>query len=186
MSKRGIGAFLFGGLLGAGIALLYAPRSGKETREAVSEKVNDVWGQAQGIGASATTNVSQFAHDVGKKSQEVYGSAASKFQETTSNVKPVFAEKSDELRNKIEAARQRISSQVVKNAEAAHEAVSNVVSVGAGAEVTEETPSEKNGIHAAEMGAGAGAEVATEAVAEAKSAAENSADVAETENKDKA
>jgi gas vesicle protein len=164
MSKRGIGAFLFGGLLGAGIALLYAPRSGKETREAVSVKVNDVWGQAQEMGASATTNVSQFAHDVGKKSQEFYGSAASKFQETTSNVKPVFAEKSDELRDKIEAARQRISSQVVKNAEAAHEAVSNVVSVGADTQVTEETASETNAVNAAEMGAGAGAEVAAEAV----------------------
>ena len=32
-------AFLFGALTGAGIALLLAPRSGRETREAIGERV---------------------------------------------------------------------------------------------------------------------------------------------------
>ena len=32
-TRNGFGAFLLGGAIGAGIALLYAPRSGQETRE---------------------------------------------------------------------------------------------------------------------------------------------------------
>ena len=33
----GVGAFLFGALIGAGIALLFAPRSGEETRENITQ-----------------------------------------------------------------------------------------------------------------------------------------------------
>lgn len=34
-------AFLLGGLAGAALALLYAPRSGRETREMLNEKMRD-------------------------------------------------------------------------------------------------------------------------------------------------
>lgn len=39
---------IVGGLVGAGIALATAPRSGAETREKVAEKVNQAWENAQG------------------------------------------------------------------------------------------------------------------------------------------
>ncbi|MDO4502340.1 MAG: YtxH domain-containing protein [Coriobacteriia bacterium] len=38
---------IVGGLVGAGLALAYAPRSGAETREKVSQKVNQAWENAQ-------------------------------------------------------------------------------------------------------------------------------------------
>ena len=44
----GIGAFLLGALLGAGVALLFAPRSGEETQRELKERVvrlRDVAGQ---------------------------------------------------------------------------------------------------------------------------------------------
>jgi gas vesicle protein len=44
----GVGAFLLGALLGAGVALLFAPRSGVETQREIKEKVvrlKDVAGQ---------------------------------------------------------------------------------------------------------------------------------------------
>ena len=34
-------AFILGGLTGAALALLYAPRSGRETREMLNEKMRD-------------------------------------------------------------------------------------------------------------------------------------------------
>ena len=40
---------IVGGLVGAGLALAYAPRSGAETRERVAQKVNQVWEEAQGV-----------------------------------------------------------------------------------------------------------------------------------------
>jgi gas vesicle protein len=39
-------AFMLGGVIGAGIALLYAPRSGKESREEISRLMDKVKGQA--------------------------------------------------------------------------------------------------------------------------------------------
>lgn len=148
---KGIGAFIVGGLIGAGIALLYAPRPGVETRAIVSDKVNETWGQAQDLGAQASANVQQFYQDatakgqevasnVATKSQEVYNTAVNKgqelyenasksVQEAASNVKPVFAEKNDDLREKIEAARARIAMQVAKNAEAAQELANDKIPV---------------------------------------------------------
>ena len=41
------GAFLAGGLAGAVVALLYAPRSGQETRAMVTDKMSAAWGEAQ-------------------------------------------------------------------------------------------------------------------------------------------
>jgi len=40
-----LGAFLLGGLIGAILGLLFAPRSGKETREMIADKAEDYWGQ---------------------------------------------------------------------------------------------------------------------------------------------
>ena len=51
------GAFLAGGLAGAAIALLYAPRAGRETRAMVTDKMNDAWGEAQELGSQAAGNV---------------------------------------------------------------------------------------------------------------------------------
>ena len=45
------GAFLAGGLAGAVVALLYAPRSGQETRAMVTDKMSAAWGEAQELGS---------------------------------------------------------------------------------------------------------------------------------------
>lgn len=149
MGNKGL-VFLAGGVIGAAIALLYAPRSGAETRAMVSEKVGEAWGSAQEFGAQASQNAQQFYQDATAKGQEVYqtaaakgqqlyqdaaakgqqfyqtavakgqevvGAAGDKVQQAASTIKPVFSEKNDELREKIEAARQRIASQVARNAE---------------------------------------------------------------------
>ncbi len=46
-------AFLFGALTGAGIALLLAPRSGRETREALGEKLKDTAERGRALGERA-------------------------------------------------------------------------------------------------------------------------------------
>ena len=61
------------------------------------------------------------------KGQEVAGQAAARVQEVASNLKPSFTQDNDELRDKIEAARQRIASQVAKNAEETDQATEQVV-----------------------------------------------------------
>ena len=51
-----IGA-LAGGVIGASIALLYAPKSGAETRAALKEKLRDIKGKASEFGECVTTAV---------------------------------------------------------------------------------------------------------------------------------
>jgi gas vesicle protein len=55
-----LGAFLLGGAVGAAIALLTAPKSGRETRGDVSE-----W--AQGAADRTRERVSTWAHDTGER-----------------------------------------------------------------------------------------------------------------------
>ena len=126
-----VGTFLIGGLVGAAVALLYAPRSGYETRAMVTDKMNAAWGEAQELGAQASDKAQQVYQDATSKGQELYGAASARVQEAADNIKPVFSEKNDDLREKIEAARQRIAAQVAKNAEQAHDAVSDKIPVAA-------------------------------------------------------
>lgn len=152
-----LGAFILGGLVGGAIALLYAPRTGKESRELVCEKVNAVWGEAKDWTSSAPAGVhdafqtavsrgDSLLHDMSEKGQKFAETAREKGQQFAENARErgvQFAETArekgqqaysavtsrvagapasfdnanDELREKIEAARQRISDQVIRNAE---------------------------------------------------------------------
>lgn len=150
-----LGVFLAGGLVGAVAALLCAPRTGSETRNMVAEKANAVWGEAQELGAQTASTAQQvveevagpeaatctqsFAQDavakgqnvvsaVTSKGQEIYGAAASRMQEAKSGVRPA-PDGTDDLREKIEAARARIAAQVAKNAEESAAAASEEIPV---------------------------------------------------------
>jgi gas vesicle protein len=58
-----LAAFAIGALVGTGVALLYAPRSGKETRELLAKKGRDLKGKA----SDALEDVTDFVH--GKKAE---------------------------------------------------------------------------------------------------------------------
>ncbi|MCL2757479.1 MAG: YtxH domain-containing protein [Coriobacteriia bacterium] len=101
MSKKWIiGSFLLGGAIGATVALLFAPRSGSETRALVADKVEEAWGQGQLYTKNAYAKI-----------------------------QPVISQKNDELREKIENARAAIAEQVAKNAAAACNAINEKVPV---------------------------------------------------------
>ena len=152
-----LGAFILGGLVGGAIALLYGPRTGKESRELVCEKVNAVWGEAKDWTSSAPAGVhdafqtavsrgDSLLHDMSEKGQKFAETAREKGQQFADNARErgaqfaetarekgqqaysavtsrvtgapaSFDDANDELREKIEAARQRISDQVIRNAE---------------------------------------------------------------------
>lgn len=144
-----LGSFLIGGIVGAAAALLYAPRTGEETRAYVADKANEAWGNAQNYGGSATERGQQIYGDAVAKGQEVYANAAEAAQQVytraSSTAQDVFSTAServqgvtgganpfaannqnDELREKIEAARARIAAQVAKNAEAVQDAAAQI------------------------------------------------------------
>jgi gas vesicle protein len=96
------GAFLIGGLIGAVLGLLFAPRSGKETRDMLGEKANDYWGEAG----------------------EMYSQGMEKVGAAVDTGKQTASEKSEQLRSKIDEARERLQEQVAKSAEVARDKVS--------------------------------------------------------------
>jgi gas vesicle protein len=108
------GWFIAGGALGAIGALLLAPRSGQETREYVVQRAGGFVGDAQGAGAQAVTTIQGSI----KQATEAGAQVVSNITGTPAaqDAQAEVADKNDELRAKIEAARERIAAQVKANA----------------------------------------------------------------------
>lgn len=70
-----IGAFILGGLVGAGIALLSAPKSGKETREELGH-----WAKEAAEGARE--KVKGYAHEAGERVRSAVNTLKDKFQKS--------------------------------------------------------------------------------------------------------
>lgn len=119
-------SFLLGGIMGAGIALLFAPQSGDKTRALVTERANALANEAKGFTANMPDNIqdayrtavdqgTSFVNNAVEKGTNLVNEASARVKEATGQA--ADAADSDELRDKIEAARQRIASQVMENAE---------------------------------------------------------------------
>lgn len=96
-----LGAFLFGGIVGAVLGLLFAPRSGRENREFIAEKAKDYWGEGMEFYETGKEKVSEVYETGREKAGTVYESSREKATETA-----------EELRVKIDAARDRLREQV--------------------------------------------------------------------------
>lgn len=126
--------FLIGGALGAGAALAFTPQTGEQTRALVAEKVNALAGEAKDFGAGlpdSAVDAFNTARDQGASLlKDAQGKTTNLVGDASAAVKNVATSSSDaeadELRAKIEAARQRIASQVMENAEKASETAGNI------------------------------------------------------------
>lgn len=107
MSQKLLGGFIVGGLVGAVVGVLYAPRSGAETRALLADKVDECWGEGR----------------------DLYERGVQTVNERAAGFAPAAAMKSDELREKIDAARERIATQVAKNAAATCDSIADVEDV---------------------------------------------------------
>lgn len=85
-----LGAFLLGGIVGAVLGLLFAPRSGKENRDFIALKAKEYWGEGM-----------EFYETGREKVTEVYSTGREKATETA-----------EELRVKLDAAREKLREQV--------------------------------------------------------------------------
>jgi len=62
-NEPGIGAFVAGLAIGAGLALLFAPKTGEETRRELQRRARMVGNQAQDLVSDVTDSVGQTFHD---------------------------------------------------------------------------------------------------------------------------
>ena len=68
---RVAGAFLLGGLLGAAVALLYAPQSGRETRRDIAKTAKKVKKEASELVEETIESVNDFVGDVKSKASQI-------------------------------------------------------------------------------------------------------------------
>jgi len=101
------GAFVLGGLLGAVLGVLYAPRPGKESREMLADATEKYLSEGRQL------------CETGK----------ARFTEAYESGREVAVEKTDELREKIEQARGRLKEQVESASEMAREKAVEAVPV---------------------------------------------------------
>ena len=134
MSK--IGPFITGAAIGALAALLFAPQAGEKTRALVAEKANAVASEAKDFGAGFPSSAQDAIKNAQQKGQGFVADAQARVKEVTGQPAEID---SDDLREKIEAARKRIASQVMENAEQSKAVDLAPDATEAVAEVVEET-----------------------------------------------
>jgi gas vesicle protein len=99
-------AFLWGGLIGAAIGVLYAPRPGKETREELRRRADELMDEGM----------------------ENYEEQKGRVLEAVETGRQSAVEKSEELKGRILETRDRLKAQVDAAAEQAKEKINTAVS----------------------------------------------------------
>jgi gas vesicle protein len=78
LTKGLVVGFLAGGAIGAILALLYAPKSGKELRADMKEKAGDILEDAEGYVRAARTKAGDIMSDAKKRSDQLISDAKKK------------------------------------------------------------------------------------------------------------
>lgn len=97
-------AFLFGAAIGGAIALLYAPKSGKETRKDISDEINNYVKKAGEVKKKLIDKAKELSHDMLEQTDKVYSDIKSfkegKYAGTTEKIESEITR----LRGAIKAA----------------------------------------------------------------------------------
>jgi gas vesicle protein len=107
MSDNGDGAisffagFLFGGIVGAGVALLLAPQAGEETRDQLRSRGIELRDRAE----EAASVAQERAADMEAKGKVMLAERRGQFEAALEEGKEVAARKKKELQDKLAAAR---------------------------------------------------------------------------------
>ena len=101
MKKNGFGKFIAGAAVGAGLGLLFAPKTGKETREVLKKKIDEVLEQVKSIKAedvkddvkSKLDALDEPVVEPETQNSEVYEKVDEDLEELTQKEEPVKTEK---------------------------------------------------------------------------------------------
>jgi len=100
LGKGVIIGFIAGGALGAALALLYAPKSGKELRQDIKLKTDDYMDEAEKYIAEAKDKAIDLINEGKKKSEKIIKEARTKSEELLKDAEKVLEDartKTDEL-----------------------------------------------------------------------------------------
>jgi len=104
-ATRLMGAFLLGGLIGATVALLYAPKSGRETRKDITKAAKRVKRGAADLVEDITESVADFTSDMKDKANDI----AERGRELSENARKEIVTTLDHGQKVLEKQRKRIA-----------------------------------------------------------------------------
>ena len=126
--------FLIGGALGAAAALLLAPTTGQQNREKLVHAADTLAGQGQDFVNNAGDTFRNGADKVSHRVHDIANNAGDNFRSGVQSVADQAAPVTDDIRIKINEARDRIAEQVAQRRQKAKTVDSDV------ADVAESTP----------------------------------------------
>lgn len=131
--------FVLGGIVGAVAGILLAPSKGEDTRKQIANAVNDTIPSDNATARNLKSKADSFVDQAAKKSTVAINAVIDKSAEVKASLTEraeksipdnvASGEAADELREKIDAARERIAAQVAKNAEAIQDAAVDKIPV---------------------------------------------------------
>jgi gas vesicle protein len=110
--------FLAGGTVGAIIALLTAPKSGKEFRGDIKQKSEEYYDDAEKYLADAKNKANELINDAKSKSQDILNAAGRVFKDAKAKTTDVL----NSGKEKIETETERLKSSVKDGIDAYNEA----------------------------------------------------------------
>src|SRR5881227_1372068 len=93
-NSGGVGDFLLGALIGAGVALLFAPRSGRETRADISRRARVAQDRVRDVAGGVTDQV-----------VDTFETARSRIEEQIDSARTAIVTKKEQVTRAMEAGR---------------------------------------------------------------------------------
>jgi len=104
-SEGGLGAFFWGALLGAGVALLFAPQSGEETRRLIKNRGRRLWAAAEEKAAELQDLVTSSIDSAKSRVEDVIDDRRQQAREVMDAGKAAVHSARDELERRLADAR---------------------------------------------------------------------------------
>ncbi|MBR2998090.1 MAG: YtxH domain-containing protein [Bacilli bacterium] len=121
MGKKGMGKFVFGAALGAGLGMLFAPKKGSETREELKKKLDELLNQAKEI------DVDELRNDFNARVDEIKLELKDLDKEKVLSIaKEKGAELEDKAQDLVDMAKEKGTPVLKKTAE---DVLNNVIKV---------------------------------------------------------
>ena len=116
MSENNVGkglliGFLAGGAIGAILALLYAPKSGKELRGDIKEKADEYMGEAEKYIADAKDKAKDMINEGKKKSEKLISDAKIKSEELLKDAEKIFGEAKTKTTTAVNTGKETIENE---------------------------------------------------------------------------
>jgi gas vesicle protein len=111
LSKGLLVAFLAGGAIGAIIALLYAPKSGKEFRQDIKSKADDYLDEADKYLSEAKDRARTLINEGKKKSEKLINDARVKSDELLQDAEKIFNDAKSKTATLVNEGKQVLGSE---------------------------------------------------------------------------